>query len=169
MTAGLLRSPALQQIALRLETTIPHVSAVTISDSAGAILADSQKGRIGQAILGPDVSRLLADGGESAALVESEGQHWIRITSAISGPYDAARQSNLLGLVQLDLRTDFAQGRVQRTFLGSLMLLAVPLLGLWALGYAIFRGTVLRAACEASARRPSSCAGWPIRGLRRAP
>lgn len=124
------------------------VAQVRVVDAGGIIVADLDHAMIGRRAEDGDILRIINEGGEGHAFVEGGGAHRVRITHAIEGRFNAARRSNVLGAVSVEIDLTFADQRIRRSLYRAIGLLALLLTGFWAANFVALRTGVVSAVRE---------------------
>lgn len=122
----LLRPGALAPVVARFTYKLPGVARVSLVSPTFEILADSRL-QVGQPADQTALLPLLREGGEGRFYYESQGQHYLRASRALRGRYDAARRSDIVGAVAIDMRLAPTDAAIRRE-LGREMLVVAGLL-----------------------------------------
>gem|GEM_PF-628582 len=140
----LFRTEILEPIVLRFNAKIPDAERVSVVDSNGRIIADSNPRQVGTDASQNILARLLRESGNERSLEQTGDGRYLRLSYAIEGAFDAPRRSNVMGVISMNMNLARAEQRINEAFLHTMLILTSFLLGFWMLQYALVRRGFLR-------------------------
>ena len=131
----LLRRETLSRTVQRFQQQLPDVGDVTIYDLQGRKIADSDPNDFpGSKESGPES---LLKAGQGQIYYVGEGRKFYRAVQPLVGPYDAARRTNIIGTISIDMQISPVDRQIGRNVLRDIGL-RVALLWLFAVLLYIF-------------------------------
>jgi signal transduction histidine kinase/DNA-binding response OmpR family regulator len=139
---GLLHTETLPRALVRFSQQLPDIADVTIYDLDGTIIADAYPNDFpGSNEYGP---RSLLEAGEGALYYVGGGRKFYRLVQPLLGPYDAARKSNVIGTISIDMQISPVDDQIARNVLRDIGL-RVALLSVFGLSlYGVARRAFVR-------------------------
>ena len=146
---GLLRTETLPRAIQRFSHTVPDVAEVTIYDSSGGVIADSDPGNFhGNRVAGTD--SVLRAGRGRIYYVEN-GRSFFRLVRPLYRKFDASGQTNVIGTVSIDMQVSPVDKRVLRNIGRDIRLRVALLLAFGLLLYLLARRVFVRPLLELAA------------------
>jgi len=131
----LLRTETLSGALQRFQQQLPDVGDVTIYDLQGRTIADSDPSDFpGSTQSGP---QSLLKAGEGQIYYVGGGRKFYRVVQPLVGPYDAARKSNVIGTISIDMQISPVDRQIAQNVLRDIGV-RVVLLSLFAILLYIF-------------------------------
>jgi HAMP domain-containing protein len=150
----LLQPGALDPVIDRFTYRLPSVARVSLVDPGFRILADSRLA-VGAPADQTALLPLLREVGSERSYYESAGNRFLRVSRSLRGRYDAARRSDIVAAVSLDMRLTLVDAAIQRELVGEMALVLALLVPIGAALHTILRRRFVRPLerlAEASAR-----------------
>ncbi|MDZ4163549.1 MAG: ATP-binding protein [Smithellaceae bacterium] len=139
----LLATKDLQNIILRFNEKLHGIERVSIIDKNLRIIADSEVRKVGQ-ITDQNTLVNLFKNPEIIEFFYVRGQNkYLRLSYPITGEYDLALKSAVIGAFSFDIRLSFAEAKIRRDLFFTLVTLTSMLLIFWGGQYLLIRRFVL--------------------------
>jgi HAMP domain-containing protein len=139
----LLQPGALDPVVDRFTYRLPSVSRVSVVDPEFRVLADSRLlvgAPADQAALRP----LLREVGSERFYFESGNIRYLRVSRSLRGHYDAARRSDIVGAVSLDMRLTLVDAAINREVVAEMTLVLALFIPIGAAVHTILRRRFVR-------------------------
>src|SRR5439155_2165802 len=127
---------ALDPVVDRFTYKLPSVSRVSLVDPGFAILADSRL-RVGAPADQTALLPLLREPGTARFYYQSGGERYLRWSRTLRGRYDAARRSDIVGAVSVDMRLGNTDAAIARELTREMALVGVLLIPISVLLYVV--------------------------------
>jgi signal transduction histidine kinase/CheY-like chemotaxis protein/HPt (histidine-containing phosphotransfer) domain-containing protein len=148
---NLVHSETLPRAIQRFSQQLPGVWDVMIYDLQGRTIADSDPIDF-PGSRAPEPRKVLA-AGEGSTYYAGEGRKFYRLVQPLIGPYDAARRSNVIGTISIDMQISPVDDQITRNLLRDIglrvALLSVFGLSLYGVARRVFVRPLLKLAAAA--------------------
>lgn len=119
----------------RFIADFPVITRLSIVDYRMQVVADSSNFRLGSVSDQSDLIKVMQEPNEDATplIYTRQGQHYMRLSQAIHGLYDSARNSDVIGAVSVDVSLLEPEDRINTLFrqaIGGLVVLVAIQMGL---------------------------------------
>lgn len=137
-------SDALEPMLLRFATRLTNLAHATVIDQDRRIIADAHPFRVGSFTDQNSFLDLLQGSATASSTLQRDGHRYLRLSYAITGPYDLARRSTVMGALSLDLRLSNTDEEINAGFTEAMAILIALLLIFWGVQYLFTDRSLLR-------------------------
>jgi signal transduction histidine kinase/CheY-like chemotaxis protein/HPt (histidine-containing phosphotransfer) domain-containing protein len=147
---ALLHSPTLPRTIQRFSQQLRDVDRVVIYDPERNVIADSDPGKAGDRAMDRGPFSLIVAGEGEGYFVVNDKNHY-RLVEPLLGPYDAARKTNVIGTVSVDMELSPVDNRMARNLLADIKMRITLLSAFGIFLYAYTRRVFVRPLVELAA------------------